>query len=131
ELVRFLQIWIMPSQAGLPAQYRQAHYSDESKTNQLRLLVEQDNNAIAGDGSDGQALGINQDIKLYGSILEPRVTLTHNVAKGRGAWLQVVNGDITVNGQRLESGDGAAIEDVAELKIDAAAKSEFLLFDLA
>ena len=131
DAVRFLQIWIMPSQAGLPAQYRQAHYSDESKTNQLRLLVEQDNNAIAGDGSDGQALGINQDIKLYGSILEPRVTLTHNVAKGRGAWLQVVNGDITVNGQRLESGDGAAIEDVAELKIDAAAKSEFLLFDLA
>jgi redox-sensitive bicupin YhaK (pirin superfamily) len=131
EPVRFLQIWVVPTQAGLPAKYRQAHFSDASKANQLRLLIEQDNDAITGDGSDGNALGINQDLKLYGSILEPGVTLSHSLAKGRGAWVQVVNGDVTVNGQRLEGGDGAAIEDVAEVKIEATAKSELLLFDLA
>jgi len=129
--VRFLQIWVMPNAAGLPAKYRQAHFDDASKTNVLRLLVEQDNDAITGDGSDGQALGINQDLKLYGSILEPGAIVGHSLAKGHGAWLQVVEGDLTVNGQRLESGDGAAIEDVAELEIKATAKSEFLLFDLA
>ena len=45
--------------------------------------------------------------------------------------LEVVEGDITVNGQRLESGDGASIEDVSMIDIEATAKSEFLLFDLA
>ncbi|HVJ42809.1 MAG TPA: pirin family protein [Dongiaceae bacterium] len=125
--VRFLQIWILPSRAGLPAKYRQAHFSDESKLNQLRLLVASEEAAAGNEG----ALGINQDLRLYGSILEPGVPLSHPLAAGRGAWVQVVNGDITVNGQKLESGDGAAIEDVAELKIEAAAKSEFLLFDLA
>ena len=43
----------------------------------------------------------------------------------------MVDGDISVNGQSLKSGDGAAIEDVATIEIAAAAKSEFLLFDLA
>jgi hypothetical protein len=131
DAVRFLQIWVMPSKAGLPAKYRQAHFSDESKRNQLRLLIEQEHDASTGDGADGNALGINQDLRLYGSILDAGSKVEHGLAAGRGAWVQVVTGDITVNGQRLESGDGAAIEDVAKVEIAAAAESEFLLFDLA
>jgi redox-sensitive bicupin YhaK (pirin superfamily) len=131
DTVRFLQIWVMPNKAGLPAKYRQAHFGDESKHNTLRLLVEAENDNSIGDGSDGEALGINQDLKLYGSILDAGTKVSHSLASGRGAWVQVVDGDISVNGQRLESGDGAAIEDVATVEITAAGKSEFLLFDLA
>ena len=129
--VRFLQIWVMPTKAGLPPRYRQAHFSDESKHNTLRLLVEAENDNSIGDGSNGKALGINQDLKLYGSILDADAKVSHSLADGRGAWVQVVDGDISVNGQSLKSGDGAAIEDVATIEIAAAAKSEFLLFDLA
>jgi len=129
--VRFLQIWVMPTKAGLPAAYRQAHFSDESKHNTLRLLIESESADAIGDGSDGGALGINQDLRLYGSILDAGSKVSHSLAAGRGAWVQVVDGDITVNGQRLESGDGAAVEDIASVEIDATAKSEFLLFDLA
>jgi redox-sensitive bicupin YhaK (pirin superfamily) len=131
EPVRFLQIWVMPTQAGLPAAYRQAHFDDESKHNTLRLLIEAENDHSTGDGSDGAALGINQDLRLYGSILDAGVKVSHQLAAGRGAWIQVVEGDISVNGQRLESGDGASIEDVSTIDVDATAKSEFLLFDIA
>ena len=74
--VRFLQIWVMPTKAGLPPRYRQAHFSDESKHNTLRLLVEAENDNSIGDGSNGKALGINQDLKLYGSILDAERILT-------------------------------------------------------
>ncbi len=126
KAVRFLQVWILPSHAGLPAQYRQGHFSDDSKLNNLRLVVAPDNSS-----DDPDALGINQDLRLYASILEPGKAVRHRLAKGRGAWVQVVDGEITVNGQTLQSGDGAAIEEANEIEIMALDKSEFLLFDLA
>jgi hypothetical protein len=124
--VRFLQIWIMPNGTGLTPQYRQGHFSDESKLNTLRLLV-----ASEEGNSCPDALGINQDLHLYASILEPGKSVSHQLAAGRGAWIQVVDGKIKVDGQVLESGDGAAIEEANQIEVMALDKSEFLLFDLA
>jgi hypothetical protein len=124
--VRFLQIWVLPSGAGLPPQYRQSHFSDESKLNTLRLIVTQEDGNTCPD-----TLGVNQDLQLYASILEPGKAISHKLAPGRGAWVQVVDGQITVNGQTLGSGDGAAIEDANQIDVMALDKSEFLLFDLA
>jgi hypothetical protein len=124
--VRFLQIWVLPSGAGLPPQYRQSHFSDESQLNTLRLIVTQEDGNTCPD-----TLGVNQDLQLYASILEPGKAISHKLAPGRGAWVQVVDGQITVNGQTLGSGDGAAIEDANQIDVMALDKSEFLLFDLA
>ena len=122
EDVRFLQIWILPERDGLPAAYRQAHIPDEAKRNTLRLIV-------APGGPDG-ALDINQDVRVYASLLDDGASVSHKLAAGRGAWVQVVDGDIEVNGKTLTSGDGLAIEDVERLDIAARGKAEFLLFDL-
>jgi redox-sensitive bicupin YhaK (pirin superfamily) len=121
DTVRFLQIWIIPEYQGLPAAYRQAHVSDGDKRNTLRLIV-------APEAADG-ALGINQDARIYASLLEAGKCVTHGIEAGRGAWVQVVNGEIDVNGTTLRSGDGIAIETVNRLTIVAAKTSE-LLFDL-
>lgn len=122
EAVRFLQIWILPTQQGLPAAYRQAHVDDTAKRNQLRLIV-------APGGKDG-ALGINQDASIYASLLDAGATLAHRLEPGRGAWVQVVEGRIEVNGTTLKAGDGLAIEGVETLAIAGLEASEFLLFDL-
>jgi quercetin 2,3-dioxygenase len=122
DTVRFLQIWIIPEYQGLPAAYRQAHVSDGGKRNTLRLIVPPE----AADG----ALGINQDARIYASLLEAGKSVTHGIEAGRGAWVQVVDGEIDVNGTTLRSGDGIAIENVNRLTIVAAKTSEFLLFDL-
>src|SRR5262245_7170586 len=123
EDVRFLQIWILPERNGLPAAYRQANLTDDAKHNTLRLIVAQ-------GGPDG-ALHINQDVRVYASLLDEGVSVSHKLAAGRGAWVQVVDGKIAVNGKTLTTGDGLAIEDVERLDISAKAKAEFLLFDLA
>ena len=52
---------------------------------------------------------------------------------GRGAWVQVARGAITVNviGQPLEAGDGMAVEDPGELRLEGQSRAGVLLFDMA
>jgi hypothetical protein len=37
---------------------------------------------------------------------------------------------VAVNGQHLDAGDGASIEDATEVRIEGSASAEVLLFDL-
>jgi redox-sensitive bicupin YhaK (pirin superfamily) len=124
EDVRFLQIWILPERPGLPAGYSQANVPDEAKRNILRLIA-------APNGGDADALPLHQDVRVYASLLDAGTAVEHRLLPGRGAWVQVVDGAVTVNGQALAAGDGAAIEDAERLEIVASAASELLLFDLA
>jgi quercetin 2,3-dioxygenase len=120
--VHFLQIWLMPEKAGLKPRYEQKTFSDDEKKNKLRLVASR-------DGRSGSVTW-NTDASLYASILEPGVKLTHPIAWGRHAWLQVVRGALELNGQKLRAGDGAAISEEPSLDIVATERSEFLLFDL-
>ncbi|MGZ4822713.1 MAG: pirin family protein, partial [Terriglobales bacterium] len=70
--------------------------------------------------------------RVYGSVLEAGKSVNHKLAKGRGAWVQVIRGEIEVNGKKLAAGDGASIENESMLTITGqSGSSEFLLFDLA
>jgi len=75
---------------------------------------------------------IHQDVNLYATILTAGQVVDHAIAPGRGAWLQVVRGGITLKGQPLTAGDGTGITDVAGLTlVSTATEAEVLLFDLA
>ena len=80
----------------------------------------------------GRRLGdIHQDARVYAALLAPGDRAVHALAKGRGAWLQVARGTVSLNGTELSEGDGVAIEDERELKIEGVEAAEILLFDLA
>jgi hypothetical protein len=49
---------------------------------------------------------------------------------GRHAWVQLIEGGLTLNGKVLEPGDGAAVSDEIQLDFQADAGAHFLLFDL-
>jgi len=124
EQVHLLQIWIFPDKQGLKPSYEQKSFSNGEKLNRLRLVA----SPSAADGS----VAIHSDARVYGSVLESGKTVKHELAKGRGAWLQVVTGAIGVNGKKLSAGDGAAIENESTVAITGQSdSSEFLLFDLA
>lgn len=59
------------------------------------------------------------------------MSLCFGLRAGRGAWVQVARGAITVNGQPLEAGDGMAVEDLGELRLEGQSRTEVLLFDMA
>ena len=123
EDVHFLQIWIQPERRGLAPGYEQKHFTREDKLNRLCLVGSR-------DGRDGSVV-IHRDVMLYTSLLEPGVSVTHELAAGRKGWLQVLDGRIEANGEPLAQGDGLAIDGGAGLSVTASENSELLLFDMA
>ena len=58
--------------------------------------------------------------------------VTHTLAPGRHAWIQVVRGHVAVNAEGLSEGDGAAISDERVVTVSGVGDGgEILLFDLA
>ncbi|MCC6767092.1 MAG: pirin family protein [Deltaproteobacteria bacterium] len=121
--VHLLQIWLLPATTGTPPSYEQRTFGRDEKLGRLRLVG-------APDGRDG-SVTIHQDVALYATVLEPGMRVTHALAPGRYAWVQIAHGRIAANGTTLAAGDGAAVSDERTLAIVAAEPSELLLFDLA
>lgn len=123
EPVHFLQIWILPEKAALPPSYEQKSFVEAEKRGKLRLIASPD----ASDGS----VKINQDAKLYVTLLKEGEEVSHEFAPRRYGWLQVARGAVELNGKKLNQGDGAAINDEEKLSIRGTEDAEVLLFDLA
>jgi redox-sensitive bicupin YhaK (pirin superfamily) len=121
--VHLLQIWIMPNQRGLAPGYEQKAFSEEERSGRLRLVA-------SPDGSEG-SVSINQDAKLFATILSAGQRVSHQLPNNRHAWIQVARGAVTVNGTQLDQGDGVAVSEESEVTIATGSGAEVLLFDLA
>lgn len=122
EPVHFLQIWILPERQGMEPSYDERTFPAEEKRDRLRLIGSR-------DGRDGSVV-IHQDVALYASLLSEGKEVTHPIEGERYLWVQVMRGTITVNGEMLDTGDGAALVDEEQLVIHANREAEFLLFDM-
>jgi hypothetical protein len=124
EPVHLLQIWIEPSADDLPPSYQQVAIPREAKQGRLHLLA-------GPRGRDGAATVINQDARLYLADLAPGDRVEQTIPPERHAWVQVVRGTVSVNGQLLQEGDGAAISGEPALSVAGEhGGGEILLFDL-
>jgi redox-sensitive bicupin YhaK (pirin superfamily) len=122
EPLHLLQIWIAPKEKGIQPEYEERIFSSEEKRNKLKLIV-------SPDGVNG-SLKIHQEVSIFAALLEEGKTLTHIFKSGRKAWVQVIRGSLDLNGETLNSGDGAAIEEVEEVRLSAQKSAEVLVFDL-
>jgi len=84
----------------------------------------------ARDGRDG-ALTIHRDVDLYSALLAAGESVTHATTPDRKVWVQVVRGQVTVNGDAAKAGDGIALEGADQVVIGATSGAEVLLFDMA
>ena len=124
DLVHFLQIWIVPDTTGIQPSYEQKHFPVSEKQGKLKLVASR-------DGRDG-SVTIHQDANLYVAVLDNGDRTTHHTALERSIWIQVAKGAIQVNGNALNTGDGAAITQETALELVATTdNTEILLFDLA
>jgi len=123
ETAHLLQIWILPQKQGLEPSYEQKSFPESEKRGKLRLIA-------SNDGSDG-SVRINQDAKLFVTLLSPGEEVAHSLGGKRHAWLQVAKGEVELNGQKLNQGDGAAVSEEGKLTIKGTKDAEVLLFDLA
>lgn len=124
EPVHFLQIWIEPRLRGIAPSYEQKRFAPEAKRAQLRLIA-------APAGLDG-AVALNQDARIYATVLLGDEAVTHRPAADRRVYVHVARGEIAVNGVPVVAGDGLRIANEAEvvLRATGAEPGEALLFDL-
>lgn len=122
EPVHLYQIWVFPRAKNLTPGYEQKALDPAGRKNKLQLVA-------SPDGREG-ALTIQQDAELYLAELAAGASVTHFLKPNRGAWLQVLRGQATANGQTMSAGDGASIENEAALTITGKDQAEVLLFDL-
>jgi redox-sensitive bicupin YhaK (pirin superfamily) len=117
-----LQIWLLPDRAGHEPTWAEKEFPAEERAGRLCLLA-------SPDGADG-ALPWRQDARLWASTLAAGSALEQELAPGRHAWVQVTRGRLALNGVELAAGDGAAVSDETNLKLEAREDADFLLFDL-
>jgi len=122
EPMRFIQIWIMPAERGLPPGVEQKVFTTEDRSDTLLR-------AISGD--DGDAVLVHQDAHVFVSRMNAGRSVEHPLAPGRGVYLYVIEGDVGVNGERMEAGSSAQITDEERAEIAASSTSELILVDVA
>src|SRR5688572_22193948 len=90
EPVHLYQIWLFPEQKGITPSYEQKRFPESERQNRLRLVASRN----AEDGS----LTIHQDARIYLGSLDARKEVAHQLAQDRHAWLQVLRGNVSLNG---------------------------------
>jgi quercetin 2,3-dioxygenase len=123
QTTHFLQIWIMPDARGIAPSYEQKHFDADSKRGKLRLVA-------ANDGAEG-AVTIHADAKLYAGLFDGGESAELDLAPGRIAYVHLVRGALTANGQDLTPGDALQLRETSRLALTAGKDAEVLVFDLA
>ena len=122
KAVHLLQIWILPEKNGIAPSYEQKDFSEKRKAGGLCLLASK-------NGRDG-SLTINQDADLYVLDITQGNSYNYQIKPTRMLWAQIAKGSVTLNGEALRQGDGAAITNETAVNFIASEKAEILLFDL-
>lgn len=119
----FLQIWIEPKFTGIVPSYEQKTIAVDEKQGRLRLLA-------SLDGQD-DSVRINADAKLYAGLFDGAQSAALEIDPIRKAYVHLVRGELTVNGQSLFEGDALMLEHETQIAISNGKEAEVLVFDLA
>jgi len=121
EPIRFIQMWIMPRERGLPPSVEQKVFTREDRTNVLLPV-------ITPDGSSG--VSVHQEASVYVSRLDEGRSLEHEFKHGFGAYFFLIEGEAELNGERLAAGDAARIRAEERLAVRARRPSELIMVEV-
>lgn len=122
QRTHLLQIWIFPNENGLTPSYEQRAFPALADGSGLILLA-------SNDGRE-DSLTIHQDVDIHGGRLESGASTDYSIDSDRHVWIQLVKGELDINGHAMEAGDGAAVSDEQSITLTAQSSCEFLLFNL-
>ncbi|KXX70228.1 pirin family protein [Flammeovirga sp. SJP92] len=121
--VEFLQIWVFPNEKSVAPRYDQISIGDISKPNQL--------NQVLSPNKDDAGVWIHQNAWFSLGDFNQNTDLSYAFnSSDNGAYLFVLEGNVTVEGQELEKRDGFGIWNVNQLNIKAKKGSKLLLMEV-
>jgi len=119
----FLQIWIEPKFTGIKPGYEQKAFAEAEKRGQLRLVASR-------TGAEG-SVSMNADASIYAGLFDGDEQAELALDPARKAYVHLVRGELSVNGQVLQAGDAAPLEGESLLRLSGGRDAEVLVFDLA
>lgn len=124
ETTRLFQIWILPEQRGGAPGWGARPFPRADRAGKLVTLA-------SGHEGDSDALPIRADARVMGAALAAGESLTFETEPGRHAYLVPSRGQLRINGEIVNTRDGAAITGLDSVAIEAIDDSEFVLVDAA
>ena len=123
QTTHFLQIWIEPNVTGIPASYEQKTFPESDKRGKLRL--------VASPDADQGSVTVHADARLYAGLFDGAESASLALDPMRKTYVQLVRGELEVNGSKLAAGDAARLESESALMLSNGRNAEVLVFDLA
>jgi redox-sensitive bicupin YhaK (pirin superfamily) len=121
--VKFLQIWVFPNKRNVTPRYDQLTLNLADRHNKLQQILSPNPNDAG--------VWIHQNAWFHLGTLDKGFETDYKIkAAGNGVYAFLLNGDVTINGQPLNSRDGLGVWNTDKLEITANSKAEILLMDV-
>jgi len=121
--VNFLQIWVFPKDRDIDPHYDQKFFDAAERTNKFKTVV--------APAKDADNLWINQDAWFSLGTLTKDFAGEYALKQtNNGVYAFIIDGDVTINGQKLSKRDGFGIWEVDKLSISAQSNAEVLLIEV-
>ncbi len=122
--VRFFQIWVFPKERNIAPRYDQKHFSEDDKKNTLLTVV-------SPLGSNDPGVQIHQDAWFSLGNLDKDLRLSYELhSKKNGVYVFLIEGEASINGERLQRRDGLAVTDTGSLSIEAHSDASILVMEV-
>ena len=122
QTTHFLQIWLLPSRQGITPGYEQKAFAEADKRGKLRLVA-------SPDGRDG-SVTIHANASMYAGLFDGTERAELELDPKRLAYVHLVRGEASINGQALKAGDAVTLDGETRLSIDSGRDAEVIVFDL-
>jgi redox-sensitive bicupin YhaK (pirin superfamily) len=120
---KFLQIWIMPNKKNVTPRYDQITLNISDRHNKLQQIL--------SPSPDDEGVWIYQNAWFHFGQFDKGMSAEYTIkAKGNGVYAFILSGDVTINGQQLNTRDGFGIWDTDKISIQADSDTAFLLMDV-
>ena len=119
---KFLQIWVFPNKRDVTPRYNQITIDNETRNEFIQVLSPNANDA---------GVWIHQDAWFNMARFDTDTTKNYKLhLTGNGAYIFVLNGDVTINGQQVGTRDGFGIWDTEQFEVKANSNAEFLVMEV-
>ena len=122
QTTHFLQIWLLPSRQGITPGYEQKAFAEADKRGKLRLVA-------SPDGRDG-SVTIHANASMYAGLFDGTERAELELDPKRLAYVHLVRGEASINGQALKAGDAVTLDGETRLSIEHGRDAEVIVFDL-
>ncbi|WP_333575981.1 pirin family protein [Sphingobacterium sp.] len=124
DLVKFLQIWVIPNEIGLEPRYDQKSYLQLDRHNKFATIV-------SPDKMDHNAVHIHQDAYFNLADIEAGKKIQYTVhSEQNGLYLFVLEGKIAVANEMLSRRDAIGLYETEKIAIEAYYDTSLLLIEV-